>query len=278
MKTIKDYKKEIDELNRMVNQLRFTIEQKENKLAEYELMLEKSRSSKNWYLSRIEEGKKEIDNLNDAIKEKNKELDDWKRCNRNLLRIQKEKSNVKRGIYPKKEHSGYLLIYSNPVDYRYNFRGIHKKAQLYQTVFQTPYTIDVRYEDAYVGVKDDLTKEVYDDESLLDKLGGYYFWPDDIYEDIIKTNIKEAQNNYYDYLIEDFIDKNNREPYYSEKDEMKGLSSDYDTDHFFNMNLRINGKEGYWEVMIWHNFPINEVPSIMRLKKGKKDDRKDEKV
>ena len=227
---------------------------------------------------KIEDYLKEIEDLKNTINEKDEELDNWKRCNRNLLRINKEKSNAKRGIYPKKEHSGYLLIYSNPIDYKYYLHGTHKKAQLYQTAFQTPYTIDVSYEDVYDSVIDDLAKKRNDEPCLLKQLGCYYFWPYDIYEVIIEDNIKEAQDDYYNQLIEDFTEKNNRKPYYSEEEEMRKESWDYDTDYFFNMNLRLNGKEGYWEVVLWHNFPINEVPPIMRYKKEKKDDKKDKKV
>ena len=113
---------------------------------------------------------------------------------------------------------------------------------------------------------------------MLKQLGCYYFWPYDIYEVIIEDNIKEAQDDYYNQLIEEFTEKNNRKPYYSEEEEMRKESWDYDTDYFFNMNLRLNGKEGYWEVVLWHNFPINEVPPIMRYKKEKKDDKKDKKI
>ena len=226
----------------------------------------------------LEESKKEIEDLKNVVNEKDEELDNWKRCNRNLLRINKEKSNAKRGIYPKKEHSGYLLIYSNPIDYKYYLHGTHKKAQLYQTAFQTPYTIDVSYEDVYDSVIDDLAKKRNDEPCLLKQLGCYYFWPYDIYEVIIENNIKEARDDYYNYLIEEFIKKNNRKPYYSEEEEIERESWDYDADYFFNMNLRLNGKEGYWEVVLWHNFPINEVPPIMRYKREKKDDKKDKKV
>ena len=262
---------EIKSLNNDIKRLK----QRYNELDE---IRQKASSRAKYCEYELEESKKEIENLKNTINEKDEELDNWKRCNRNLLRINKEKSNAKRGIYPKKEHSGYLLIYSNPIDYKYYLHGTHKKAQLYQTAFQTPYTIDVSYEDVYDSVIDDLAKKRNDDPCLLKQLGCYYFWPYDIYEVIIEDNIKEAQDDYYNQLIEEFTEKNNRKPYYSEEEEMRKESWDYDTDYFFNMNLRLNGKEGYWEVVLWHNFPINEVPPIMRYKKEKKDDKKDKKI
>ena len=261
-------------LNNEINSLNNDIKRLKQRYNELDEIRQKAIDRAKYCEYELKESKKEIENLKNTINEKDEELDNWKRCNRNLLRINKEKSNAKRGIYPKKEHSGYLLIYSNPIDYKYYLHGTHKKAQLYQTAFQTPYTIDVSYEDAYESIYDDLAKKQNGNLCLLSQLGAYYFWADDIYEVIIENNIKEAQENYYNNLIKEFTEENNRKPYYSEEEEIKRECWDYDTYYFFNMNLRLNGKEGYWEVVLWHNFPINEVPPIMRYKREKKDDKK----
>lgn len=75
----------------------------------------------------------------DAENEKNElliRLQNQENLNRNLKRIARERANVQRGLKPKKKHTGYLVLYSQQYEQRYER---NKTAKVWKTVLQTPY-------------------------------------------------------------------------------------------------------------------------------------------
>ena len=69
--------------------------------------------------------------------------------NENLLRIARERANADRKLKPKKEHTGYVVVSSTEKEYRYKInRRDFETATLWETVLQSPYSIDFTEEQA----------------------------------------------------------------------------------------------------------------------------------
>ena len=65
--------------------------------------------------------------------------------NANLLRITKERANAERGLKPKKEHNGYVVLTSVEKESRYKDSYGHPQTiTLWETAMETPYTVDSR--------------------------------------------------------------------------------------------------------------------------------------
>ena len=67
--------------------------------------------------------------------------------NANLLRITKERANAERGLKPKKEHNGYVVLTSVEKESRYKDSYGHPRTiTLWETAMETPYTVDFEAE------------------------------------------------------------------------------------------------------------------------------------
>lgn len=83
--------------------------------------------------------------------------------NSNLKRIAIERANAKRGLVPKKEHSGYVILYS--VQYKeHTQNGV---VDVWRSVLQTPYDASLPYEQ----IADDIWVDVLKRKSVLGSLG-----------------------------------------------------------------------------------------------------------
>lgn len=82
--------------------------------------------------------------LNDA----NYEIQRLNDLNANLLRISRERANAKRGLKPKKEHEGYLVLSSQQFVYR--------RKPCWKTVVQTPYHASLPIDSIMPQLTDDL--------------------------------------------------------------------------------------------------------------------------
>ena len=116
-----------------------------------------------------------------------------KKMNENLIRIMRERANQKRGIHPKKEHDGYIVLSSSqwierydeeiwdeeidPEKYRSEDRrqyalsnGLlrieHKIAECWKTNIQTPYDAGLQLE----SVSKQIEKDLFED-GILEELG-----------------------------------------------------------------------------------------------------------
>ena len=108
----------------------------------------------------------EASSLQDELEQVRAELQNEKNLHRNMMRIMKERANQARGIKPKKEHDGYVVLesrqwterytedvwdtqdhkdrYDNPEDRAYALkhgylRIDHETAEVWKSVVQTPY-------------------------------------------------------------------------------------------------------------------------------------------
>lgn len=71
----------------------------------------------------------------EELKAENEEL---RKINNNLMRILKEKANAKRGIKPKKEHSGYIILNQEESELRLQKQGTWKELKCWKIRIQSP--------------------------------------------------------------------------------------------------------------------------------------------
>jgi len=96
----------------------------------------------------------------EKIQEANFEVGRLEGLNKNLLRICTERANAKRGLKPKKEHDGYLLLES--IEYEYRFvkqirnRPKHLTLPSWKVKIQTPYDATLTLHQIEKMVHDDL--------------------------------------------------------------------------------------------------------------------------
>ena len=96
--------------------------------------------------SKIQQVKTEADmkmkDLQSKLDEEHLKTEYQRDLNTNLLRISKERANASRKLKPKKEHSGYVVISSMEKDHSYKQGANRRTVRLWETVLQTPYSID----------------------------------------------------------------------------------------------------------------------------------------
>lgn len=201
-----------------------------------------------------------IKSENSLLKEENENL---KRINANLIRQIKERANASKGQYPKKQHTGYSLVSSVQKEYRYYHNGKHKSVWIFETVLQTPYEISFSYQDVIDSVYDDLFETDDSNNSILDKLGFSGYYSDKTYSEFMEgNNIKDA----YQELIDMYKSEYNTS-YISKEDleKMRGYSEKSVKTSCYNLNVRANGRDGYWEMTINHIEPLASIPQELRF-------------
>lgn len=155
--------------------------------------------------------------------------DYWEQLNEDLLRISKERANADRNLRPKKQHTGYVVLISAEKERRYEVPNKLKMehATLWETVIQTPYSVDFTEEQVrqQTGTEETLL--------LLKRIG----ITADHSADCEKRGLHEV---------------------------LKGPGK---TDNvILSRFLRANFRAGYWELTLLHTKPLGPVPKEMRPK------------
>lgn len=170
----------------------------------------------------------QIDDL--LVERKTAEIADQRALNANLLRISRERANADRGLRPKKVHTGYVVVMSSEKEIRYK-TGRNKllTAKVWETVLQSPYSVDFTESQARQLIEEDLLARK---NGLLADVGITMICSGSSYENLIETEnwkeIKAAHNT------------------------------------LFSRQLRANYRVGYWEYIIQHTKPLGIVPADMR--------------
>lgn len=185
----------------------------------------------------------ELEELQNVLQKAESEREYQKYLNENLLRIFRERANSDRGLRPKKERSGYLIISSREIEQTYKYNRETRKAIIWETTIQTPFSID-------------LTEELAKEQALrylFSKGSNDEFWPinaigiNGIYEKGYEEMLKEDLTETAKAKIEQ------REPF---------LWSNYNT--VVSVKVRANGKAGFWELLLVHLKPLTAFPQDMR--------------
>ena len=173
----------------------------------------------------------QIDDLLQQVERKTAEIADQRALNANLLRISRERANADRGLRPKKVHTGYVVVTSSEKEIRY--RGGRNKlltAKVWETVLQSPYSVDFTESQA---------RQLIEENLLTEKNG--------LLADVGITLI--CHGNGYETLTE-----------VENWKEIKILHN-----ALFSRQLRANYRVGYWEYIIQHTKPLGIVPTEMRV-------------
>lgn len=170
-----------------------------------------------------------IREVEDALAEETRQKCYQERLNANLLRISKERANADRKLTPKREHTGYVVMASTEKTYKYKERRNYLSVVLWETVLQSPYSIDFTEEQ----VKEQTQELFVPDESgrwMIRKIGINANYGG-AYEDMLYDSKCEGWGS-YNVLLE--------------------------------TRYRANYKTGYWEMVFTHTKALGVVPKDMR--------------
>lgn len=181
-----------------------------------------------------EETKKIVDSLNAELEQKRRESDYLAGLNENLLRIARERANADRKLKRKKEHTGYIVVSSTEKPYRCKVdQRRWKVVMLWETVLETPYSIDFTEEQAR-----EQTKELIGNDEKGVWLVGL-------------LGINASYNGEYENML-------------TEKEWSPQQKKEWNI--MLKRRLRANYKTGYWEVIFSHTKPLGVVPEDMRAR------------
>lgn len=111
----------------------------------------------------------QIDAMRIKLEAAEAEIDRQKNLNRNLLRITRERANAKRGLQPKKEHSGYRFS-SKIMQIKTICDHDKKEGAIYTDVWtatiETPYDASIPIHQ----IKDQIFDDLRDDGGIFDEL------------------------------------------------------------------------------------------------------------
>ena len=154
--------------------------------------------------------------------------------NANLLRIAKERANADRELRPKKEHTGYMIVFSEETDHQYKDGNRHvKRVLLWKTVIQSPYAVDFQEDIIRKQILEELPQEDEDGCRLIDRLG-----------------IDSIYNKGYGSMIED----------------RRWCAEPGSFNIMLKPKFRANFKAGYWEIVCLHTKPLGVVPKDLRAR------------
>lgn len=187
----------------------------------------------------------EVGVLREGLEKALQEVDYQRRLNENLLRIARERANADREIKPKKEHTGYVVIASGEKEIRKkdSRRGSYYYIKLWETVLQTPYSVEFSEEQARRQICEDLMKSEEGKDWMLARIGIYekpkqkpfsIYGDDDDEEEAEEEDLSERDNILLRYRL--------RANYQARKDK----------------------ELGFWEIVLTHKKSLLRVPRDMR--------------
>ena len=168
----------------------------------------------------------QIEEVKQEIATANTEIEYQRGLNENLLRINRERANAARKIKPKKEHNGYLIDFSKEYEYRYRVGKEEKRVMLWETVIESPYSVNFTVEQA----RKQIDSELFGEEWLIGKIGVDVQWLMEYGKIIHKEQYKR-----------ECVNKN----------------------VVVRQQLRANYSRGYWEIILLHTKPLCNVPDDM---------------
>ncbi len=155
--------------------------------------------------------------------------------NRNLQRIMRERANQKRGLSPKKEHDGYIVLSSEQADYRYRDGTAMQTVKIWRTVIQSWHDATIPINQVYGDIETDLHDGV-------------------LYRLRIQGMAVEGNKNYPKGQYTKYI--------YTETDDY-GQEIKREGNYLFDWKYKANYKSGFWELTLYHTKSII-VPEDMR--------------
>jgi hypothetical protein len=193
---------------------------------------EEKRDSLNREQQTIQKANQVIEKWMKALEKEKAESAYQKGLNENLLRIARERANADRKLKPKKEHSGYVVVVSAEKIYRYKIGRRLESVKLWETVIQSPYSIEFPAKQVKRLILEEFFPETGEWEAA--RLG-IERWVAGDYEDFLSAADKD----------EELMQQNTA---------LTGYRS-----------FRANYRAGYWEMILVHTRPLEVVPKDMRV-------------
>lgn len=162
----------------------------------------------------------EIQEIKQQLEHTNSMLQNQLDLNKNLLRINRERSNADRKLQPKKLHSGYVILQSQEKTVFYRDSGSQKKFVVWETIVQTPYSVDLKPELAKQQIIDEVNTD--DDKCFFYQIG---------IDDIVFKDIQK--------ILDDR--------------ELK------DCNIVFQLCMRVNRYNKYWEMILMHTKALEKI-------------------
>lgn len=158
----------------------------------------------------------------------------------NIRRIYKETINSARGLKPKKSHTGYCVISSAEKTYRYKpaWSNYFNEEILWETILETPYTVDFTPED----IRKHFMEDMFDSNKR---------WK---IAEIGITGRHLADGDKKEGKYEELRD----DDYWGKDDKYK------ETNIILEPQIKANYKTGYWEIIFYHTKPLENVPATWR--------------
>lgn len=178
-----------------------------------------------------QEHEQTIEEWRTALEAERAESARQKDLNENLLRVARERANADRKLKRKKEHTGYVVVVSSEKIYRYKSRQRLESVKLWETVIQSPYSIEFPAEQAKKLILEEFFPETGEWEAA--RLG-IERWVAGDYEDFLSAADKD----------EEIMQQNTALTEYR--------------------SFRANYRAGYWEMILVHTRPLEVVPKDMR--------------
>lgn len=225
--TLKEYDKLLQEKARAEQEARSTKYSAEREIEEAK------RAARYTAQKAAEEARQTVADVEEALAAEKAESAHQRALNANLLRIAKERANADRKLKPKKEHTGYLVVFSGEKEHQFKDGNRRvKRVLLWETVIQSPYVVDFPEVQIRKQILEELLRKDEDGYRLIDRLGinGYY-------------------GKGYGSMIED------RE-WCAEPERFNIM---------LKPKFRANFRAGYWEVVCLHTKPLGVVPKDMRV-------------
>lgn len=179
-----------------------------------------------------QEHEQTIEKWRAALEAERAESAHQKGLNEHLLRVARERANADRKLKPKKEHTGYVVVVSSEKIYRYKNRQRLESVKLWETVIQSPYSIEFPAEQAKKLILEEFFPETGEWEAA--RLG-IERWVAGDYEDFLSVADKD----------EEIMQQNTALTEYR--------------------SFRANYRAGYWEMILVHTRPLEVVPKDMRV-------------
>lgn len=225
--TLKEYDKLLQEKARAEQEAR-------NTKYDAERAIDKARREASYTAQKAaEEARQTVAGIESALAAEKADSAHQRALNANLLRIAKERANADRKLKPKKEHTGYVVVFSEETDHQYKDGNRHvKRVLLWKTVIQSPYVVDFPEEQVREQILEELLRKSEDGYRLIDRLG-----------------INGIYNKGYGSMIED-------RRWCAEPDKYNIM---------LKPKFRVNFRSGYWEVICLHTKPLDVVPKDMRV-------------
>lgn len=180
----------------------------------------------------VQDHEQTIEKWRAALKAEQAESAYQKELNKDLLRVARERANADRKLKPKKEHTGYVVVVSSEKIYRYKNRQRLESVKLWETVIQSPYSIEFPAEQAKKLILEEFFPETGEWEAA--RLG-IERWVAGDYEDFLSAADKD----------EEIMQQNTALTEYR--------------------SFRANYRAGYWEMILVHTRPLEVVPKDMRV-------------